>query len=101
MKVLGPLTRPQRLALVFLQRWGRAATPAQIGAAMTPGRKYPLKPQGAGRIGGAMAKRLIAMGLVRDASREHGGFPAYEVSPEGIRVVAQIDAAYGAADDKS
>lgn len=76
------LTKPQRLALEFLDR-AAFATPQQIGYAMTPDRDYPLKPQGAGRIGGAMGCRLVRMGLAHDASLSNSGFSAYSISRQG------------------
>jgi len=90
----GP-TEPQRLALIALeeaavfrpsQPW---LTPAEIGYAMTPKREWPLKPQGAGRIGGGMAKRLIARGYAMDVSSLlRGGFAAYRITAKGIRATA-------------
>lgn len=82
------LTDPQLRALRFLGEKQRSVTPAMIGEAMTRDRKHPLAPQGAGRIGGAMARRLIDKGLAVDASHDRGGFPAYRISAKGRRVLA-------------
>lgn len=60
-------------------------TPAEIGHAMTVGREWPLKDQGAGRVGGGMAKRLIAKGMVMDVSFKRQGFPAYRITQDGRR----------------
>lgn len=57
--------------------------PSDIGYAMTPDREVPLRSQGAGRIGGAMAKRLIALGLAQDCSHLRWGFPAYRITRAG------------------
>lgn len=76
------LTPAQEKALRCLAKrpW---VTPSEIGAAMTEGRQYPMKPQGAGRIGGAMATRLVKAGLAQNASYKREGFPAYEISQAG------------------
>ena len=65
------LTSAQERALLAICDAGRAGlSPAQIGYALTPDRKPPLRPQGAGRLGGTMGTRLKTMGLVWG-----GGFP--------------------------
>lgn len=61
--------------------------PSEIGYVMTTGRQYPLKPQGAGRVGGGMARRLMVKGLVDDASFLRGGFPAYRITGKGLKAL--------------
>ena len=78
------LTEPQRRALRYLA--GRSyATPAEIGEAMGGTRSG--KAQGLGRLGGAMAARLIKRGLAYDASGSRGGFPAYSITRAGREAV--------------
>ncbi len=79
------LTGPQRTALDAL-RGKQFMTPQEIGYAMTTQRKWPLVPQGAGRLGGTMAARLAKMGLVEDASRLHRGFAAYRLTGSGYKL---------------
>jgi len=62
-------------------------TPSEIGYAMTDGRQWPLKPQGAGRVGGGMARRLMVKGWIEDASRLRSGFPAYRITPAGRKAL--------------
>ncbi len=76
------LTEPQRKALTFLASV-TCASPAAIGYAMTPARKHPLKAQGAGRLGGTMAARLMRNGLVCNASYMNSGFAAYAITAKG------------------
>jgi hypothetical protein len=59
----------------------RSAAPNEIGQAM--GGTKSGKAQGLGRMGGAMAHRLIKMHLVVDMSPRRGGFPAYAITHEG------------------
>ena len=58
------LTEPQRRALQALAKHTNMM-PAEIGYAITADRSHPLKPQGAGRLGGTMAARLEKLGLVK------------------------------------
>lgn len=62
-------------------------TPANIGWAMVEGRDTKAAhrgcAQGLGRIGGGMARKMIAQGLVKDASRERRGYPAYAITQAG------------------
>lgn len=74
-------TKPQWRALKCLGAQ-RFATPQEIGYAMTVGRSPPLKPQGAGRLGGTMGSRLVRMELASHYSG-HGGFPAYAITAAG------------------
>ena len=59
-------------------------TPARIGYALTANRAPPLKAQGAGRVGGAMAGRLRRMGLVQDVSDP---FPLFALTARGRSLV--------------
>lgn len=81
---MGRLTKAQRDALAFLAE-RQFASPAEIGYAICPVRPsgYALKAQGAGRLGGGSASRLVKLGFVRNASSERGGFAAYAITPEG------------------
>lgn len=62
-------------------------TPATIGWAMVEGRDtkaaHKGSAQGLGRIGGGMCRKMIDQGLVRDASRQRRGFPAYAITAAG------------------
>ncbi len=79
-KASKPLTVAEAKALRFLSSVDWAA-PNQIGQAMGGTRSG--KSQGLGRMGGAMAHRLIKRHLVVDMSRQRGGFPAYSITHEG------------------
>jgi hypothetical protein len=74
------LTDKQRRALEYLNTrpW---VTPADLGNALSD-RKH-LTAQGAGRIGGSMAGRLIKLGAAESCARYRGGFPAYRITPAG------------------
>lgn len=86
------LTKAQHRALVRLAD-SVYATPADIGYAICPDRDPPLKGQGAGRIGGSMAKRLIDLGLVEDASHLRWGFSAYRITGAGrLALKSDVDA---------
>lgn len=67
-------------------------SPANIGWAMVEGRDlkaaHRANAQGLGRIGGGMCRKMIARGLVKDASRIRGGYPAYAITPAGLAVLA-------------
>jgi hypothetical protein len=71
-------------ALAFLATvpW---ATPADIGHAIAPEARlgHGMTAQGAGRMGGRVAHRLMDKGLVANASSRRGGFPAYSITPAG------------------
>lgn len=67
------------------------ATPAQIGHAVAESRtKRPggMKDQGAGRLGGTVASRLVKKGLAEDASRLRSGYPAYRINAAGRKAYA-------------
>lgn len=80
------LTDPQRRALEYLASAVMAA-PSQVGQAMMEGRECRAarkgSPQGLGRIGGTMCRRLCDLGLASDASHRRGGFPAYTITSAG------------------
>ena len=78
------ITDKQHLALAFMAD-RRFATPQEIGAAIG-GTKRNI-PQGLGRIGGAMAARLVKARLVESASHLHSGFAAYRITGAGRRVI--------------
>jgi hypothetical protein len=81
------MTEAQRLALRSMAAVPFVA-PSEIGYAMTRDRPYPLKAQGAGRVGASMAIRLIKLGWVEDCSFLRGGFPAYRITGAGRAAVA-------------
>lgn len=86
------LTEPQINALRFLAKCGLGgAMPAQIGEAMDVNGTYKhghgLSAQGAGRLGGTMAKRLIAKGLAQHA-RHPQGFSLYRITEAGRAALA-------------
>ena len=87
------LTDPQRRALEYLATV-ESASPGRIGEAMYHEgwrrRKRQLSAQGCGRVGGTMAARLIKMGLARDVSRLHDGWPAYAISYAGRQLMAKL-----------
>lgn len=85
------LTNAQRTALRFLASRPNAS-PAELGYALTEGRKYPMVPQGAGRLGGTMAWRLIKVGLAESAALLRGGFPAYAITPAGRTALSRTEA---------
>lgn len=78
------MTEPQRLALAAMIAVPYL-TPAEIGYAISPDRPggRVLKAQGAGRIGGSMASRLIKFGWAENCSHLHMGFPAYRITDVG------------------
>ncbi len=78
------ITEKQRAVLLFLSKQPHAI-PQEIGAA-AGGTKRNI-PQGLGRIGGAMAHRLIKKGLVEDASFLRSGFPAYRITGAGRQML--------------
>lgn len=66
-------------------------TSASLGMEMTNGVKRdggPMKAQGLGRLGGTMGTRLVLMGLAWNSHRA-GGYPAYEISSKGRRVLEE------------
>lgn len=77
-------------ALAFLagRKW---ATPADIGNAIAPDARGGLgmTAQGAGRMGGRTARRLMDSGLVADASWRRNGFPAYSITDAGREALAE------------
>lgn len=85
------LTDPQRRALAFLASRD-SAMPAEIGYALTADQRWPLKPQGAGRLGGSMGTRLQKMGLTRAVNRLIGGslWPAgYAITQAGRKALEE------------
>jgi hypothetical protein len=74
------LTEPQIKALRYLATVGYAA-PNEIGQAIGGTRSG--KAQGLGRLGGAIAHRLIKLDLAVDQSWRRGGFPAYAITQAG------------------
>lgn len=56
-------------------------TPAEIGGVI--GTKTN-KAQGLGRMGGRLAKKLVADDLAGDCSHLRGGFPAYRITLAGL-----------------
>ena len=88
--VMRALTEPQRKILAYLADHGPAGA-AQLGVAAcgeykhgTADSKYPVprSPQGAGRIGGAIAARLHKRGLIR-WSKPVDGFSWHEITRAG------------------
>ena len=79
------LTDAQQRALLALFDAGRQGlTAAEIGYALTPDRRHPLVPQGAGRLGGRVGTKLRELGLT-----SHGGWPMkYTVTGAG-RILAK------------
>lgn len=75
----------QRRALECLAA-GYWRTPADLGYAVST-RTRPIKAQGAGRVGGAMGARLIALGWAVSAAHLRGGFPAYAITEAGRRAL--------------
>lgn len=67
--------------------------PSEIGYAVCPTRAngQPLKPQGAGRLGGRIGWSLVRRGLAYHASSQRSGFPAYSISAEGRAALAAHD----------
>lgn len=74
------MTDPQRRALTLLSS-KPFASPAELGAVISD--RPHLTAQGAGRIGGSMAARLIKLGWAVSCSWERGGFPAYRITRDG------------------
>jgi len=72
------LTPTQQKTLTLLSKGPLA--PSSIGEALSTRRH--LKAQGAGRLGGGVAARLIKMGFARH-SDARGGFPCYEITEAG------------------
>lgn len=66
-------------------------SPSNIGAALVEGRDLKAarrgNAQGLGRIGGGMCRKMIVKGLVTDASRARGGFPAYAITATGRKAL--------------
>jgi hypothetical protein len=82
------LTKAQRRALTFLATVPHA-TAGTLGYAMDDGSyKDTLRAQGAGRIGGAMAWRLMRRELVARVDRG-GGWMAYAITPAGRQALQQ------------
>lgn len=81
------LTDAQQRALLAICDAGRQGlTAAEIGYALTPDRKYPLVPQGAGRLGGRVGTKLRELGLA-----SHGGWPmGYTATPAGRALAEQL-----------
>lgn len=65
------------------------ALPSEIGQAM--GGTKSGKAQGLGRLGGAMAARLVKAGWAIDRSRLRQGFSAYGITAAGRRVLATCE----------
>lgn len=89
------MTDAQRRVLTHLadKPWD---SPSNIGWAMVEGRDLPAahhgRAQGLGRIGGGMCRKMIAQGLVKDASRLRSarlGFPAYAITQAGRDALQQ------------
>ena len=81
------LTDTQQRALLAICDAGRQGlTAAEIGYALTPDRKYPLVPQGAGRLGGRVGTQLRDLNLT-----SHGGWPMkYTVTPAGRALAEKL-----------
>jgi len=89
------LTKAQMTALAALARSWK--TPAGLGEAITGGLQrsgYPMKPQGLGRIGGAMGTRLMRKGL---AQFHHKRWPTGGLYIAGYEITDAGRAAYDAA----
>lgn len=78
-QTLPRITLAAKRALTDMSAGPRTA--ASLGYAMTPDRDWPLKPQGAGRIGALMAVRLKRRGWVRNALCRNPQY--YELTLEG------------------
>ena len=80
------MTKPQKLALLALYESAWPLSPSSLGYAMTPDREFPLRPQGAGRIGGAMAWRLRRKGWVQSYSSAP---QLYALTDAGIQAIKE------------
>ena len=91
------LTKAQLWALEGVAR-GKAKSPAWFGEYMMerPGamgdRKTPYKAQGYGRMGGAMMRRLLRMGLVEIHYEDHGHWcpTRATITPLGLALRAHL-----------
>ena len=86
------MTPSQIRAARFLMRC-QYATPAEIGYAVAEDRaRRPggMKAQGAGRLGGMIARQMVELGLVEFATRKREGYPAYRISPAGRAAINKL-----------